>query len=394
MTPITVVGIDGRPLSASARQGLAQATLVVGAARHLAAVDVPPSAQRHVLGELTAGIAAIRRHDGPVAVLASGDPGFFGIVRALRAEGLDVQVEPGVSSVSAAFALARLSWDDAVVASAHGRDLTRVVNICRAFPKVAVLTGPGCGPAQIAAALRGWPRRLVIVEQVGTSDQHLSECTPEQAAGRDWSDPNVVLSLMTTTNPLRGWLWPARQTPPAWGLPDDQFEHRDGMVTKAEVRAAAVAQLGPGAGDLVWDVGCGSGSIAVECARFGAAVVAIDRDRQQCERTARNAATHGVDVRCVSAAAPQCLAGLPDPDAVFVGGGGLATVAAAAARQPRAIVVALAAVDRVAPVRDALRGASYDVGAIQLSAARFCDLPDGTARLAGTNPVFLLWGHR
>lgn len=394
MPPVTVIGVDGRPLPPWAARRLAEATLVVGAARHLDTVPLPASARRHALGDVAAGMGAIRAHSGTVAVLASGDPGFFGIVRLLRERGVDVEVAPAVSSVAAAFALVGTSWDDALVVTAHGRELRRAVNACRAAPKVAVLTGPGAGPAQLGAALAGVPRRLVVAEEVGGPRQRLTECAPEQAAARTWSDPNVVLVLADAAAAGPGWGWPGRQAPVRWALPDASFEHRDGMVTKAEVRALALAHLGPGVGDLVWDVGAGSGSVAVESARFGAAVVAIDRDDEQCQRARRNAARHGVEVTMVHGDAPACLGGLSDPDVVFVGGGGPHVVAAAADRGPRTIVTASAAVDRVAATRDALRHARYDVGGTSLAASRFADLPDGTTRLATTNPVFLIWGYR
>lgn len=393
MTAVTVIGVDGRGLEPWAAQRLTQATLVVGAARHLEALPVPPHARRHVLGDISAGMAAIKAHAGPVAVLASGDPGFFGVVRLLRETGIEVAVAPAVSSVASAFALAGASWDDAAVVSAHGRDLRRAVNACRALPKVAVLTGPGSGPAEIAAGLDGWPRLLVVVERLGLPEQRVTECTPTQAAGRRWGDPNVVLVLDDHASP-RGWASPRRQVPHAWALSEESFEHRDGMVTKAEVRALALAQLGPGIGDLVWDLGAGSGSVAVECARFGAAVLAVDRDADQCERLRRNAVAHDVRLRAVQAEAPGCLAALPDPDAVFVGGGGPEVVTAAAVRAARVVVVALAAVDRVAATRDALRAAAYEVSGAAVEVSRFADLPDGSTRLAPTNPVFLVWGHR
>src|SRR5207247_4609155 len=117
--------------------------------------------------------------------------------------------------------------------------------------------------------------------------------------------------------PGPGWAAPRRQVPAGWALPDDAFEHRAGMLTKAEVRAVALARLGPGLGDLVWDVGAGSGSVAVECARFGAAVVAVERDPGACELVRRNASAHDVDVSVVCGEAPGVLDGLPDPDAVF-----------------------------------------------------------------------------
>jgi precorrin-6Y C5,15-methyltransferase (decarboxylating) len=106
------------------------------------------------------------------------------------------------------------------------------------------------------------------------------------------------------------------------------------MVTKPEVRALALARLSPGPGLLVWDVGAGSGSVAVECARFGAAVIAVERDPAQCARVTANARRHRAEVRVVGSAAPEALENLPDPDAVFVGGGGLAVISAVAGDRP------------------------------------------------------------
>ena len=137
-----------------------------------------------------------------------------------------------------------------------------------------------------------------------------------------------------SSTPGPGWCWPLRSGlgDEGWALAEEAFEHRDSMVTKPEVRALALARLAPGPGLLVWDVGAGSGSVAVECARFGAAVIAVDRDPEQCARVTANARRYGTDVRVVTGAAPDALDGLPDPDAVFVGGGGLAVVSAVAAR--------------------------------------------------------------
>jgi len=163
------------------------------------------------------------------------------------------------------------------------------------------------------------------------------------------------------------------------------------VITKAEVRALALARLAPGPGMLVWDVGAGSGSVAVECARFGAAVIAVERDETRCERIRANARRHAVDVRTVHGAAPAALAGLPEPDAVFVGGGGLAVVEAVTARHPARIVVALAAIERAGPALAALSAAGYATAGTLVQAARLAPLPGDVHRLAATNPVFLLW---
>lgn len=420
---ITVIGLDGSPLGSDAAAAVAAATLVVGGRRQLAAVGVAPGTRTVELGPVAPAVAALAAHAGDAVVLASGDPGFFGILRCLRERDLDCVVWPAVSSVALAFARARLPWDDAQVVSAHGRDARPAINVCRARPKVAVLTGPGCGPAELGAALEGWPRRLVVAERLGLPDERITACSPADAAGRDWADPNVVLVLAdppASSGP--GWIWPPAcaagsagaaggagsaggaqridgaqpvgGAPGGWALPEEEFDQRDCVITKAEVRALALARLGPAPGQLIWDVGAGSGSVGVECARFGAAVIAVERDPRRCMRVRDNARRHGVDVRLVAGEAPAALAGLPDPDAVFVGGGGAPVLAAVAARRPARVVVALAAVERTGPAHQALAAAGYTVEGVLVQVARFSPLPGGVHRLGALNPVFLLWATR
>jgi precorrin-6Y C5,15-methyltransferase (decarboxylating) len=387
---ITVVGCDGGPLPALAEPRLAAATLLVGAERHLSTVDgLAPHAERVVLGDLAATTARLGEHAGAAVVLASGDPGFFGIVRALRRAGLRAEVLPAVSSVALAFARLGLPWDDAVVVSAHGsageRGLRRAVNACWAYPKVAVLTGPGAGAAELAAALPG--RRLVVASRLGAADERVGDFD-----GTSWPEPTVVLAL---SDGDAGTCWAAgAQRPPAsWALPETAFAHRDSMVTKAEVRALVLARLGPRLGDLVWDIGAGSGSVAIECARLGAAVVAVDRNPAACELVRRNAATFRVAVEVIHAAAPQGLDRLPDPDAVFVGGGGRDVLAGCAARRPARLVAAYAVVEHVGSAIAALHTAGYRADGSQLQASRLAELPDGSHRLVALNPVTVLWAE-
>ncbi|GAA2506592.1 precorrin-6y C5,15-methyltransferase (decarboxylating) subunit CbiE [Streptomyces longisporus] len=401
---ITVVGTGtGAPVPLEAVAG---AELVVGGRRHLDAVRLPEGAERIVLGPLAPALDAMEEYVGKdrrVVVLASGDPGFFGIVRALAerfgAERLDVR--PGVSSVAIAFARLGLTWDDAVVVSAHGRDPRTAVNLCRAHPKVAVLTGPGAGPAELGAALaRTAPGRvLVVASALGSGEERLERLSPSEAAGRDWGTAvSVVLCLDETRvlGPVRT-LAGAAVRPLGWALDEGAFAHRDSMITKFEVRALAVARLGPRPGDLVWDVGSGSGSVAVECARLGAAVSAVEKTPDGVERIRANAGAHGVDVHVVHGTAPDALDGLDAPDAVFVGGGGRELpdiVRACARRARRTVVVAMAALDRVPAVRTALTDAGFGCDGVLLQSSRLAPLPGDVTRLAATNPVFLLWGAR
>ena len=167
------------------------------------------------------------------------------------------------------------------------------------------------------------------------------------------------------------------------------------MITKSEVRALALARLGPGPGRTIWDVGAGSGSVAVECARFGAWAVAVEADPAQCDRIRRNAAQHGVLLQVVAGRAPAALEGLPAPDAIFAGGGDDEVLRAAVqAGCPARVVVALASVDRVRPVSDLLTRLGYTTEGTQLQASRLSPLPGGSLRLAALNPVFVLWADR
>ncbi|MFF3732822.1 precorrin-6y C5,15-methyltransferase (decarboxylating) subunit CbiE [Streptomyces sp. NPDC002476] len=413
--PIRVFGTGtGEPLGPEAREALEAATLVIGARRHLEAAypgtDTGDAGHvgRIALGPLAPALDRVAEHlardEARVVVLASGDPGFFGIVRALAerfgADALDVR--PGAPSVAVAFARLGLTWDDAVVVSAHGRDPRTAVHACLAHPKVAVLTGPGAGPAELAAGLvhGAGGRTLVVATALGDPRrERVERLTPAEAVARDWPDPvSVVLCLdeSRAPSPARTLAGPSAG-PGRWALEETEFEHRDSMITKFEVRALALARLGPRTGDLVWDIGAGSGSVAVECARLGAAAVAVEKAADGVGRIRANASAHGVYVDVVHGSAPAALDDLADPDAVFVGGGGRelpAVVTACARRARRTVVVALAALDRVPQVRAALAGAGLEPEGVLLQSSRLAPLPGEVTRLAATNPVFLLWGTR
>ena len=167
------------------------------------------------------------------------------------------------------------------------------------------------------------------------------------------------------------------------------------MITKAEVRALVLARLGPAPGKIIWDIGAGSGSVAVECARFGAHVIAVEADQAQCDRIRQNAARHGVRPHIHHGRAPEALIDLPPADAIFVGGGDRTVLAAAVeTAHPGRVVVTLAAVQRVGETSDLLTGLGYRPEGVQLQASRLAPLPGGQLRLAAQNPVFVLWAQR
>jgi precorrin-6B C5,15-methyltransferase / cobalt-precorrin-6B C5,C15-methyltransferase len=397
--PITVVGLDGRPLDEKIERLLTDAALVAGGGRHLEMLGVDRDRAVVLEGDLSEALARIEGSEGPVVVLASGDPGFFGIVRLLgeRFGSEDLCVLPGLSSVALAFARAGLSWDDAVTVSAHGRDPRRAINVCRAYPKVAVLTAPDFGPAELADAFDGLDRTLVIAEKLGETGERVFHGDAGTVAGMEWEDPNVVLVLDERRMPgARGWISSGIMAQGRWALSEEEFEHRSGMITKSATRAFVLSRLGPGPGDLIWDVGAGSGSVAIECARLGAAAIAVERDPESCARILRNAGRHNVPLQLVESKAPEALRDLPEPDAVFVGGSGGAfeeIVKLSAVRARRAVVLALVTLERVVPAARLLEDCGLEVETTFLQTSRMKGVGN-LHRLAAESAVFVVSGSR
>ena len=399
MSRITVIGLDGGPSGAEAESLLEEAALVVGGSRRLETLGIEPGRAAVLKGDLSGALERIAKTDGQVVVLASGDPGFFGIVRLLaeRFGGASLRVLPGVSSVALAFARAGLPWDDAATVSAHARDPRRAVNVCRARPKVAVLTSPEFGPAELARELEGWERTFFVCEKLGEPGERIVRGGAAEISLMDWSDPNVVLVLDDERAVgKRGWISGPFNSPGRWALPEDAFEHRSAMITRPETRSLALARLGPGPGDLVWDVGAGSGSVAVECARLGAAAIAIERDPESCARIRNNAASHGACVRVVEGEAPRALGDLPEPDAVFIGGSGGGfdeIVKLCAVRARRSVVLSLISLERVVPAAEILEGCGLAVETTFLQASRVRGV-GSLHQLVPEAPVFVVWGRK
>jgi precorrin-6Y C5,15-methyltransferase (decarboxylating) len=385
----------------AAAAALRAADVVMGIGRLLDAVAADVDGKRiEVAGPLaeTLELAAERRALGErVCLLASGDPGFFGIVRVASARfgAGALEVHPAPSSVAMAFARAGLHWDDAVVVSAHGRPLAAAVEEVLPRPKVAVLTAPDQPPEALGRALLDagcGPRRVTVCARLGHDDEAVTRTDLDGLAAGAFAPLAVV--LLEVPGALDGaapGAVPAASGGPtlAWGLPDHRYAHRAGMVTKAEVRAVALGKLAlPGTG-VLWDVGAGSGSVAVECSRLapGLRVFAVERRPDDLERLREN--TLGTGVVVVEGEAPDVLAGLPDPDRVFLGGGGLNVLESVLDRlRPGGLVVATyVALDRAAAAATRLGSM------VQVAVSRGVPLGgSGALRLAAENPVFVCWG--
>ncbi|MFJ2873064.1 precorrin-6y C5,15-methyltransferase (decarboxylating) subunit CbiE [Streptomyces sp. NPDC087298] len=324
---VTVVGIgaDGwAGLPDAGRAALADAQVLIGGARQLALLPpscrgqrVPwPSPLRPAVPGLLAAHAGSR-----IAILASGDPMFYGIGRALtEVLGPDgLRILPHPSSVS--YACARIGWpvEDTETVTLVGRPAARLAAALHDGRRVLVLSADADTPAVVAGLLRGrgfGPSRLRVLEQLGGAEETCLEGTADH-----WPHP--------PGDPLNIIAVECRRAPGAPrlgavpGLPDEAYEH-DGQLTKRHIRAATLGVLAPAPGELLWDIGGGSGSIAIEWMRShpSCRAVTVERDPARAARIVRNADRLGVPaLRVVTGRAPGDLAGLPAPDAVFIGGG-------------------------------------------------------------------------
>lgn len=318
-------GVGG--LTHAAKALIANARLVVGGKRHLALADGLPHGERMGWTSPIADTipAILARRGEPVAVLASGDPYCFGI-GALLARHVPPEETiclPAPSSLS--LACARLGWalDGAAAVSLCGRPIETLAPLLQPERRLLVLSADATTPAAIARYLtnRGFgPSMLHVLEALGGPHEFLRATRAEDFGFNDVQALNLM-AVEVAANER------AKIIPLSAGLPDELFEH-DGQLTKREIRAVTLSSLAPRAGELLWDVGCGSGSVAIEWLLRHPAnrTIAVERDATRAVRAARNAAELGVPrLEVVTGRAPDALTSLPTPDAVFIGGGGSAS---------------------------------------------------------------------
>ena len=322
---LAVVGIgeDGlEGLTPAARGLIAQAVFIVGGKRHLALAGslraetmIWPSPIENALD----AIEARRRRS--VCVLASGDPFFFGVgAMLMRRFAADEMISVPAPSAFALVA-SRLGWSqqDCALLTLHGRPLEAIIPHLCPGARIIALSWDDATPAKLAALLaaRGMGRsKLTICEAMGGLSERIRTTEAQDFALDNVAALNTIALEVVAEHG-------ARILPRAAGLPDDWFEH-DGQITKREIRAMTLSSLAPRRGELLWDVGSGSGSVAIEwmLADPANSAVAIERRRDRAERIARNALSFGVPgLSVVTGEAPHVLADLAPPDAIFIGGG-------------------------------------------------------------------------
>ncbi len=345
-------GLEG--LRADLYKQITEAELIVGGARHLAMLRSLPKSkvskktipQKRITWAipLSKTIDDILRHRGQkVVVLATGDPMHFGIgvTLARRIPAKEMRIHPGISAFS--LAAARLAWPLAEVEciTLHGRPLAALAGVIADRRRLFVLSHDGTTPAKVARQLMtlGFgDSKITVLEHMGGDKEARHDALARNWGRRRCADLNTIAIECVASSQEKSIAL-------GFGLDDERFSH-DGKITKREIRAATLAALSPKPGQILWDVGAGSGSIAIEWLRQDSSMeaFAIESDPARCRSIERNAESLGVPrLILVSGEAPKAFKELPSPHAIFIGGGlaKLGLIEAAWARLlPRGTIVA------------------------------------------------------
>lgn len=406
MRKVTIIGAGpGNPdlLSRAALDAIDIADVVIGAHRALVGIDVPPDVVRCELVKTADIVAALTDAASwqRAVVVMTGDVGLFSgarrLVEALSGDAqVDVRVIPGISSASYLAARLARPWQDWRFASAHGVACDIVAEAERSGELFLVTSG-GEDPSRLSGELvqAGFGDACVTVaERLSYPDERITCATASEIAGQTFDDLNVM--LIEFAGDAASSRWPYASS----GIPDELFIRGDVPMTKQEVRAVALAKLRLTATDTVWDVGAGTGSVSIEAALVARAgsVWAVERNAAGVRLIRENADAFGCgNVHAVPGVAPEALAKLPVPDAVFVGGsaGELPSIVEAALEKNSQVrlCVPCVTVETLTEACALLSGSRFKgFEACQVSAAR-AEAVGSHHLMKAQNPVFLVSAH-
>lgn len=403
MRKVTIIGAGpGNPdlLSRAALDAIDIADVVIGAHRALVGIDVPPDVVRCELVKTADIVAALTDAASwqRAVVVMTGDVGLFSgarrLVEALSGDArVDVRIIPGISSASYLAARLARPWQDWRFASAHGVACDIVAEAERAGELFLVTSG-GEDPSRLSGELvqAGFgDARVTVAERLSYPDERITCATASEIAGQTFDDLNVM--LIEFAGGAASSRWPYASS----GIPDELFIRGDVPMTKQEVRAVALAKLRLTATDTVWDVGAGTGSVSIEAALIARAgsVWAVERNATGVRLIRENADAFGCgNVHAVPGVAPDALAKLPVPDAVFVGGsaGELPSIVEAALEKNSQVrlCVPCVTVETLTEACALLSGSRFKgFEACQVSAAR-AEAVGSHHLMKAQNPVFLV----
>ena len=404
MKPVAIIGMGMtlEDLTAKHLDIIDTADILVGGKR-LLNLFKDSRARKKIIGkDIDAVVDFVRQEmkKQKIVVLASGDPLFFGIGRRLvNAIGAkNTMVYPNITSVSAAFARIKEPWDDVRVISLHGRkNERRLLKALEEENIIAVFTDPKNNPAWLAGRLlenQFLNYKICVLEAMGNISEKVNWYALADAARMKFVSPNLVVlkrSPIDTKDEARLFL----------GAPDNRYDHPKGLITKSEIRAVTLSKLRLASDHILWDLGAGSGSVAMEAALFikKGQIFAVEKNSERVAQIKNNKKRFGIgNLTAIQATLPKGLEELPRPDRIFIGGGGkqLKSIISVAAQylQPKGVVVINTV---LIPNAEAARatldklGFTTEVIQVQINRSRVMPWAD---RLEALNPVWIISGMR
>ncbi|MBX3423806.1 MAG: precorrin-6y C5,15-methyltransferase (decarboxylating) subunit CbiE [Pirellulaceae bacterium] len=403
---ITIIGIGDDGFEGLTRQALElirTAGTVLGPANLLSKLAPGNYATVPLPADLEAAVESVAQaKSGPLVLLASGDPLFYGVARYLcdRLGKERFEVVPHVSSMQLAFARVKESWDEAYLTNLASQSLSHAVSRIRMAQKVGLFTTPQATPAHVARALIDQHVdyfTAYVCENLGSPDERVTRGSLVDIARQKFSDLNVMVLVRQPDVPDRPTKLQGKRL---FGNPDECFlqsRPKRGLLTQAEVRSIALSQMDLGISSVVWDVGAGSGSVAIEAAQLASAgqVFAIEMDPEDYNLLVENSRTFGtMNLTPVLGEAPSAWADLPDPNAIFIGGTGRAVTGLIEAawtrlRNTGRLVVHVSSLDSLSSAEAAICALGQVPDILMINLAR-SQVQMDTLRFEAVSPTFLL----
>jgi precorrin-6Y C5,15-methyltransferase (decarboxylating) len=410
MDKVYIIGIgdDGKKsLSASVLDIVKEAEILFGGERHLSFFPSVSAQKITVKSNLSDVVKTISGNldKKRMVVLASGDPLFYGIAKYLMSKipKGHFEVIPNVSSMQLAFARAKESWDDAVLASAHAKPIENLLDVVDKAKKIGIFTDDKNTPSRIADFLLkngivGF--KAYVCENLGGEDERVTEAELGDLPNMEFSPLNVLILVKKEeefkVEPTRSW---------TIGIADEEFFQRTpqkGLITKQEVRVISLSKMNIKSRSVIWDIGAGSGSVSIESGLIAKSgfVYAVEKNAEDVENVKKNIEKFRVkNVKVIQGLAPDCLDEIRDrPDSVFIGGssGNMKEIIAKCVERLKPegkIVINAATIENLYEATSGLKGCNLTFDVTLLSAARGKELI-GLTRFDALNPVFVISGEK
>ncbi len=398
MKPVNIIGIGLGPYDLTKNQIdlIMSAEILVGGERHLSYFKKSNALKKHIKKNIREIILFIKENAGKknIAVLASGDPLFYGIGSiVIKAVGRDlVKIYPNITSFGAAFAKIKESWHDARLISLHGRfDEGALGFALKTEKKIGILTDPVRSPSWLASFMIKNNMEnfsFFVLEKMGAENERVFHTTPREAVKIKFKDPNVVILLKDKEN--KGpCLFP--------GMDEDFYDHEKGLITKPEVRAITISKLELKENHILWDLGAGSGSVAIESSLFikKGKIFAVEKKSARIKQIKSNREKFQIwNLEVIKANLPEGLEKLPPPDRIFIGGGGqklcnIIEKSAEFLKKDGIIVINTVLLQNMERPFDLLKKLGFNTDMIQVQINSASPMPWGE-RFKAQNPVWII----